>query len=109
MTRSYAICTKAAHEKLKSCFHPQYGSHYLDLPDGRILVQAAFADESGEATFSTHPDVEMLPDPQFEGKTPLAEKHQAALAHLAPEGNTVLHLAKAAGKVHPLMRLRSWL
>lgn len=109
MTRVYAICSKSAHEGLKHCFHPQYGSHYVDLPDGRILVQAAFADEAGESEFTSHPGVEVLPDPQFEGNSALHPKHQAAVAHLSPQGTTVLHLAKAVGKIHPLMKLRSWM
>ena len=109
MTRVYAICTKEAHERLKNCFHPQYGSHYIDLPDGRILLMANFNDEAGEVLFTSDDQVETLPDPYFAGNQPLEAKHLSAVAHLGLEGNTVLHLARAAGKMHPLMKLRPWM
>jgi hypothetical protein len=109
VTRYYAIMTKAAHDSLKDHFHPQYGSHYLDLPDSRLLVLAHFHNEAGETAMSAHPEVAILPDVALEGNEPLRPEHLAAVEHLQLEGNTVLHLARAAARIHPLMKLRGWM
>lgn len=109
MTRFYAICPLDVLHKHRDVFHAQHGSHYVDLPDGRVLAVVHFSDESGEIAFAAEPGVEILPDPTFESSKALHPKHQAAVAHLSPQGTTVLHLAKAVGKIHPLMKLRSWM
>lgn len=109
MIRHYAICSAAAIAKHKDVFHSHHGSHYIDLPDGRVLAIVHFSSESGEIAFASEPGVELLPDPVFEGARELDAEHVRALEHLKLEGKTVLHAAKAAAKVHPLMKLRSWM
>lgn len=109
MQKLYAICTKEAYQKSIPLFHSQHGSHYIDLPDGRLLVTVAFHHESSEAQFLALAGVELLPDPHFEGNKQLADHHHAAVAHLKPAGKTVLDVARAAGQIHPLMKLRSWI
>jgi hypothetical protein len=109
MTKLYAICSKQAYEKTISLFHYQHGSHFLDLPDGRVFVMGVFGDEFGESEFCAMPGVEVLPDPMLQGNQELKPEHAQALAHLKPEGNTVLHAARSAGAVHPLMKLRSFM
>jgi hypothetical protein len=108
--------TWAAH---KEKFHPQEGSHYIDLPDGSILVAASFSDEASELRWESHKNVHALPDPSMEGNVPLSASHHAALRHLFDddksakgpsranfEPKTVLDVAKVVGSIHPQMRIR---
>lgn len=106
--RIYAIVKRRALPELKDWFHPQHGHHYVDLDADTVLLLGHFSKPSGENLFGTHPDVELLPDLEYSGNEPLKPEHQTRVAHLKPAGNTIVHLARAAGKQNPLMKLRSW-
>lgn len=108
MTKIYAIVKKSALPELKDFFHPNYGHHWIDLDGENVLLLGSFSTHSGEVMFADHPAVELLPDMQFEGNVEIKVEHQALVKSLQPEGKTVLHVARAAGKIHPLMKLRSW-
>jgi hypothetical protein len=108
-SRIYVICPKATLMQHRDYFHERHGAHFIDLPDGRVLAVAHFSGEAGENVFTSDKSVEVLPDPLYESQRELSPEHLAATAHLNPEGKTIFHLAKAAGRVAPMLKLRSWL
>jgi hypothetical protein len=111
VTRIYAIVKRSALPELKDWFHYGLGHHWIDLgstTSEHVLLIGFFEKESGELFVTSHPDVQVLPDPHFEGNSPLNPEHAALVAVLKPQGPTVLDIARAAGKIHPLMRLRSF-
>jgi len=109
VTKIYAICDREAYAKFKDHFCPQNGSHYIELESGRVLVLAFFHKEENEHAFSMLAGVDVLPDAFFsDGR--LQAEHAEELSELGlPESPTTFHVAKAAAKRHPLMKLRSWL
>ena len=110
MLNTYYLTDKETWLEHTNVFHPQLGSHYIDLPDGRILISAHFpVTHSSAEVWEDHPRVEKLNHPVFEGTKPLDDKHVAALAHLGiRKGHTVIDVATAAAKIHPLMKLRAF-
>lgn len=55
-------------------FHPQIGSHYLNLPnDNCFLMTSLSHDERWEDLFHSHPDVAILPHPTQDGRMPLSQ------------------------------------
>jgi hypothetical protein len=108
MTRTYHILSKDEWKKFVPTFHPQYGSHYIDLPSGKILVAVAFSSEASEEHFDSAEKLS-LPHPVWEGNQKLSAEHVAEIGHLGlTTDSTVLDAAKAAAKIHPAMRLRVW-
>ena len=88
-------------------FHPGLGSHYIDLPDGRILLSADFPNHSSLEIWEQKQGVELLPHPVFEGTKKLDKKHVDALQHLGVTADhTVVDVARIAGAVMPTMKLR---
>lgn len=89
-------------------FHPQLGSHWIPLPNGKLLVSCHFPPTHANVeTWEHQANVSPLPHPIFEGTKPLSDEHVAALSHLGIKtGHTVLDVAGAAAKLHPLMKLR---
>jgi hypothetical protein len=89
-------------------FHPQLGAHYIDLPGGKILVSAHFPiNHASIEMWESHPNVEALPHPVFEGSKPLTAGHVSTLASIGVKpGHTVLDVATRAAAIHPLMKLR---
>ena len=62
-------------------FHPMIGSHYIDLPDGMILMCTSFDhSEIAEDLFHGHPEVAILPHPTLMGNVTLKE-HVGSHAH----------------------------
>ena len=80
----------------------------MNLPNGQILVSCHFpANHYCIEKWESHPKVEALPHPVFEGTKPLSDAHVAALAHLGiKQGHTVLDVAKAIAPLNALMKLR---
>lgn len=104
-------------------FHPTIGSHYIDLPDGLVLMMTSFDhDERSEDIFHAHPDVAILPHPTVEGNKPLknhvgAQGYRFSQRHLdalkqhrnlgIAETDTVLDVARKASVLHPEVRFRN--
>jgi hypothetical protein len=110
LLNTFYICTKEVWMTHTEAFHPQLGSHYLPLPDGRILVSCHFPqDHSSIESWEKKDGVEALPHPVFEGTKKLDPKHVVALASLGITANhTVVDVAKSAAAQHPLMKLRAF-
>ena len=106
----YYIADKEKWNSSIDVFHPNLGSHYIDLPDGRILVSCHFPEsEASQEHWESLEGVERLPHPTFEASVPIKRSHALALGHLGiKEFDTVLHVARAAAKRHPLMKLRGF-
>jgi hypothetical protein len=106
MVKTFHIMAKDEWRKHIHSFHPQYGSHYIDLPSGKILVATSFASEASEEHFD-NADKLSLPHPIWEGNQKLNAGHVAELGHLGiTEAHTVLDVARTVSKIHPLMKLR---
>ena len=104
-------------------FHPTIGSHYIDLPDGMVLMMTSFDhDERCEDLFHGHPEVAILPHPTLDGRKPLknhlgtpgyrfAQRHLDALAGHRELGvadtDSVLDVARKASGIHPEVRFRN--
>jgi len=104
-------------------FHPIVGSHYIDLPNGMILMMTSFDhDERCEDLFHAHPDVTILPHPSSDGKKSLKEhvgtpgykfeqRHLDALKKHPElgivESDSVLDVARKASAIHPEVRFRN--
>lgn len=59
---------------IRYLFHPQFGSHYLELDDGMILMVTNLShSEWAEDTFHLHPEVAILPHPSTDGKMTMKE------------------------------------
>jgi hypothetical protein len=93
-------------------FHPQHGSHYIDLPNGKIFAGITWHDEAAQVAFELHADgggnplVETLPHPVHEGTKKLKQKHLDMLADLNPgQNDTIIDLVRKAGQRHPRFRL----
>jgi hypothetical protein len=104
-------------------FHPMIGSHYIDLPNGMVLVMTSFDhDKRSEDLFHAHPAVAILPHPSVEGNKPLkshvgAAGYKFAQCHLEAltshpdlgivETDSVLDVARKAAAIHPEVRFRN--
>jgi len=108
-TATYHIMDKAEWVKHVNLFHPQYGSHYIDLPSGKILMAANFGNEGSEEDFLTSAQKDSLPHPVWEGTQKISSSQAAELAHLGiTTEHTVLDVARAAAKIHPMLKLRTF-
>ncbi len=111
MTKTFHTMDKAEWLKLAGLFHPQHGSHYIDLPNGRILLCADFVDEGTEEAFSLRAtSLKSLPHPVFSGTEKISAYHVDELSHLfaGKEDSrkaTVHDVVRKAAAIHPLMRL----
>jgi hypothetical protein len=109
VTKIYAICDRKAYEEFKDNFCPMHGSHYIDLPSGRLLVLGFFHKEENEIAFAVKEGVEILPDPFFSSSKNLEPSHIEELRDLGvSESSTILDVGRAAAARHPLMKLRAW-
>lgn len=104
-------------------FHPTIGSHYIDLPNGMVLMMTSFDhDERCEDLFHSHLAVAILPHPTLEGRKPLKshvgvsgyrfeQNHLDALKEHRDLGitdaDTVLDVARKASAIHPEVRFRN--
>ena len=104
-------------------FHPTIGSHYIDLPNGMVLMMTSFDhDERCEDLFHGHPAVAILPHPTIEGRKTLKshigaagyrfeQHHLDALKEHRDLGITdadsVLDVARKASVIHPEVRFRN--
>src|SRR5215467_592 len=104
-------------------FHPMLGAHYIDLPNGMVLMMTSFAhDERCEDLFHGHPDVAILPHPTRDGNKPLKnhvdapeykfiQHHLDALVGHREMGilpaDSVLDVARKAAAIHPEFRFRN--
>jgi hypothetical protein len=118
MTRTYHIMEKSEWRKYVHYFHPQYGSHYIDLPSGKILVAVTFMQDASEDFFETAVK-KSLPHPVWNGNETLDEEHVEELHHLfdgataeekkaAASKATTKDVVARASKIHPLMKMRVW-
>ena len=100
----YYICSK---ENLLAVSNKQHlsGAHWIDLPDGTILVKARFTNEGAVSRFEDHPTVQSLPHPTT-SKTVGADVAKR-LGHLGvKESHTTYDVAELASKQHPLLKYR---
>lgn len=111
------------HVPVIQLFHPLIGSHFLDLPNGMVLMVTSFDhDERCEDLFHAHPDVAILPHPTRDGAKPLKnhigasgykfeQRHLDALkAHAGLgilETDSVLDVARKASQIHPEIKFRN--
>jgi hypothetical protein len=119
MTRTYHIMSKAEWMRFVHYFHPQYGSHYIDLPSGKILVAVSFMQEASEDFFETTAAKNSLPHPVWNGNDTINPEHVEELHHLfegetadekkaAASKATTKDVVARASKIHPLLRMRAW-
>jgi hypothetical protein len=119
MVKTFHIMDKPEWGKFVPYFHQQSGSHYIDLPSGKILVAVAFSSEASENHFEDNAGKDSLPHPVWNGNDTLTSSHVEELFHLF-DGNTddekkvaaskatTKDVAAKVSKIHPLMRLRIW-
>ncbi|HKV95774.1 MAG TPA: hypothetical protein VJW20_24745 [Candidatus Angelobacter sp.] len=104
-------------------FHPMLGSHYIDLPNGMVLMMTSFDhNERSEDIFHAHPQVAILPHPTRDGNKPLKnhigssgykfeQHHLDALTGHPDLGilptDSVLDVARKASAIHPEVRFRN--
>ena len=104
-------------------FHPTIGWHYIDLPNGMVLMCTSFDhDERAEDLFHAHPQVAILPHPTVMGTVKLKDhatnaaykfrqhhldalKGHSTLA--AADTDTVIDLARKASAIHPEIKFRN--
>jgi hypothetical protein len=105
----YYITTREKVEEHKNHFHPQKGSHCIDLDDGKILLTVHWPEhDDGIERFEADEGVEVLPRVMTEGTKPLDIKHSRMLEKIGHvHGETILHLAKRAGEIHRGMKIAS--
>jgi hypothetical protein len=108
-TATYHLMEKAEWFKHKDLFHPQYGSHYIDLPSGKVLVAATFGTEASEEHFLATAHKDSLPHPVWEGTQKISASQAGELSHMGiTTDHTVLDVARAAAKIHPKLKLRTF-
>jgi hypothetical protein len=108
-------------------FSQKMGSHYIDLPNGLILMTTAFdpsETQEFESYFHNHPDVAVMPNPTTMGLVKLTDhigdpvhkyQHLHHLALLDLPGldlhpdDTVIDLHRKAARLNPALRLRNML
>lgn len=104
-------------------FHPMLGSHYIDLPNGMVLMMTSFDhNERSEDIFHAHPQVAILPHPVRDGNKPLKnhigapgykfeQHHLDALTGHPDLGilptDSVLDVARKASATHSEVRFRN--
>lgn len=114
---------EAVLQPMTQLFHPLVGSHYIDLPNGMILMMTSFDhNERCEDLFHAHPEVAILPHPTHDGNKPLRlhigrpgykfEQHHldALISHRdlsIQETDSVLDVARKAAVIHPEVRFRN--
>jgi hypothetical protein len=92
--KTYHILPKEAH--LAECFA---GTHYIDLPNGQILLCGEFRDKSQEVRFKAQPGVVSLPHPL----------HHSAVTGFKHDGldlsggESIWQLSEKLKAIHPLM------
>ena len=80
-------------------------AHYIDLPDGDVLVTAKFVHEGARNEVENHKTVIALPHPM--SSETVGSRVAAKLAHIGvTESHRTYDVAKLAAKIHPMMRLR---
>jgi hypothetical protein len=115
--------SEPVHVPMIQLFHPVIGSHYIDLPNGMILMMTSFDhDERCEDLFHEHPAVAILPHPANDGRKPLkahvgapgykfGQPHLDALTGHPDLGiedtDSVLDVARKASALHPEVRFRN--
>ena len=115
--------SEPVHLPMIQLFHPMIGSHYLDLPNGMVLLVTSFDhDERCEDLFHAHPEVAILPHPTRDGNKPLKShvgtpgykfdrRHLDALKGHPDLGiletDSVLDVARKASQLHPEVRFRN--
>lgn len=76
--------------------------HFIDLPDGHVLLTAAFRNSEEQDLFEAIPAVHSLPHP-FD-PTAIHDAHVDKLAHLGvKKGHKTRDVHKLAKKVHRLL------
>lgn len=116
------IVDKADYDLCKNHFCPYEGSHFENLPNGKILIVANFNDEGQEDRFlkTTENSRLSLPHPTYEANLPISAEHAKHLhnhpwsvpEHDKPEHKlakaktlTVHDVAKRFAKHNPKFRL----
>jgi hypothetical protein len=96
----YYVTDKATWHSVR---HHAANSHYIDLPNGQILLMAEFGDAARAAKFN-HPNIKPLPHPFKQDKL-----HPTILAALEPIGvkpeHTTMDVSDVVSKIHPLMSI----
>jgi len=112
--KTYHTMEKTELAGVLNLFHPQHGSHYIDLPNGRILLAASFLTEGAEEAFGLQvKSLQSLPHPIFSGSDKISVGHVEELSHLftskeEARSATVRDVVKKATAIHPLMRLSAF-
>jgi len=78
-------------------------------PDTKVLLCLVERDDADVGVFTQLPGVEVLGDPlsSEDAKKKLTQEQVQWVSHMGvKQGDTVVDLAVAAGKMHPIMRVR---
>jgi hypothetical protein len=119
MVKHYSIMEKDEWRRFVHHFHPQFGSHYIDLPSGQILVGYSFQQEASEDHFFSTAKGLHLPHAVWHGNDPIGPEVAEHVHHLfdgetteekkaAASKATTKDIAARASKIHPLLRMRAW-
>lgn len=106
--KTFHTMTKEEWQSLINYFHPIHGSHYIDLPNGRVLVAVQFSTEWAEESFHALAKTKTdLPHPVWQGTEFLGKEHLDEVGHLVAHVSkpTVHDVIRAAAAIHPLMKL----
>lgn len=104
--KTYHICKKETAHAHRALFCPRSGAHYINLPNGEILICCNFDSEHAEARWNEAAGVDSLPHPMYEGSETLHVRHHTKLKHLGIDGtHTILDVARIVGAHNPSMKL----
>jgi hypothetical protein len=86
--KTFHILPKTAH--MSDAFN---STHYIDLPNGQILLSGEFRDRSQEIRFKAQAGVQSLPHPMSGGKVNLAKEQADYLNSLGAkiQGNEAVY------------------
>jgi hypothetical protein len=105
---TYHVVDKLAYQTLA---HIADESHYIDLPDGKVLVVARFRDANHQDTFVERTGAESLPHPlssetmqDHQDKYPDHKKILDDLGVDTKPTDRMYDVAKQLGKIHPLFK-----
>lgn len=100
--KTFFLCSR---EDFLGHHHQFNGGHFIDLPNGRILLCTETRNEEFHKRWLAQPHIHEIPHP-LSGET-LTDAHVDEIKHILPDISTsdnAFTLSRKASKIHPLMK-----